>query len=74
MTAPCVVPTCDRTDTRPYLTGDRCPDHAPHVPTPPPHGLTARSAAAPAPTPRTQPKPAESSWDTREDSTWIDRL
>lgn len=38
----CTTPSCGRADTRPYLRGNLCPDHAPHVPTPPPHGLTAR--------------------------------
>lgn len=75
MTA-CIVPTCGRDDTRPYLNGHRCPDHAPHVPTPPPWtGATARDTTTPTTrTPTRATRPTASAWDTREDSTWLDKL
>lgn len=37
---PCAILNCDREDTRPYLRGPLCPDHAPpaplHLPSPHP--------------------------------------
>lgn len=61
----CVVPGCGRADTRPYLRGHLCPDHAPHVPVPPPwEGTRTRpvagteSAAAPVPPSDTPTAPA----------------
>lgn len=46
MTPRCWVPDCPREDTRPYLSGWKCPDHAPYSPTPPPNTLVRRDARA----------------------------
>lgn len=44
--AECSVPSCDRADTRRYINGHLCPDHAPGpLPAPPP-GTTAAELRA----------------------------
>lgn len=57
MSRPCTVPSCGRTDTRPYLFGWRCPNHQPPLPTPPPFDTTAAGLRQAAATARKEPRP-----------------